>query len=397
LRDGPQPARLTVLVTDGGYKHSLGIIRDLGQAGHRVAVISATRFAPGFYSRLAAEHARTRSASLDPGGFIDDLMAAVRRWNVDLVIPVGYASCEAVSRAQESIRQYGAQTICPTPEQFLLGSDKWTMTQKARAAGLPVPETVLAPNAEAAIDFQRASHRAGQVVVKYRRESFGQGALYAGTVEDLRRIFRFRPTHPDRDGSANTIVQEYIPGVGCGYTALAWHGHVMREFMHRRRRESPPEGGAATAAESIHDDRLAAHGRALMKMIGWHGPGMVEFRLNETGPYFIEFNPKFWGSLDLALAAGADFPGDLCRLAAGEDLCRRPLPPYRTGQRFWWPWRGDLRRLFRRPGDCRAVLGDLFNPRARSNWRWTDPLPNLLEVGGELTHCWRHRQQERAI
>jgi hypothetical protein len=164
--------------------------------------------------------------------------------------------------------------------------------------------------------------------------------------------------------------------------------------MHRRRREWPPEGGASTAAESIFDPDLARDGRALIAALEWHGPAMVEFRVNDRGRFLIEFNPKFWGSLDLAIACGADFPGDLCRLAAGENLVHRPLPAYTIGQRIWWPWRGDLRRLWHRPGDWRRVAEDLFSPRVTSNWRWTDPLPNLIEVAIELTRPWRERSMK---
>ncbi|MCD6360205.1 MAG: hypothetical protein J7M38_05010 [Armatimonadetes bacterium] len=38
---------------------------------------------------------------------------------------------------------------------------------------------------------------------------------------------------------------------------------------------------------------------------------MLEFKKEyETGEYYlIEVNPKFWGSLDLAVESGVDFPG----------------------------------------------------------------------------------------
>lgn len=378
--------RMTVLVTDAGYKHALGIIRALGASGHGVVATSSVAYSPGFFSRYAQAHVRTHAPDSNPGRFSEDLLAAIRTWNVNLVIPVGFASCAAVSRDVAGIKASGAHAIVPPPELFLLASDKWLMVEKAREAGLRVPETALVPDSQAATVALRARGPYGRIVLKYRRESLGQGASYVSTVDELQTTFRKRPVGIDHDGAADTIAQEYIPGIGAGYMALCWHGRVVREFAHRRLREWPPSGGAATAAESIRDDQLMDHGRRLVSALEWHGPAMVEFRVNQSGCYFIEFNPKFWGSLDLALAAGADFPGDLCQLADGMDLSERPIPSYQIGLRYSWPWRGDLRHLlrFRQRRLWSMVLADWVNPRVGSDWRWSDPVPNLIEIGGEL-------------
>ena len=35
---------------------------------------------------------------------------------------------------------------------------------------------------------------------------------------------------------------------------------------------------------------------------------MLEFKFFKGNYYLIEANPKFWGSLDLAIASGVNFP-----------------------------------------------------------------------------------------
>ena len=61
---------------------------------------------------------------------------------------------------------------------------------------------------------------------------------------------------------------------------------------------------------------------------------MTEFRFDETRSEYrlIEVNAKFWGSLELALAAGADFAGDYVQLALGNPLsfCREYQETGRT-------------------------------------------------------------------
>jgi predicted ATP-grasp superfamily ATP-dependent carboligase len=140
----------------------------------------------------------------------------------------------------------------------------------------------------------------------------------------------------------------------------------------------------------MHDPQLLELGTRLLDTLGWHGVAMVEFKQDAAnGTYYLmEVNPKFWGSLDLALAAGADFPGDLIAIGAGQELPFAPAP--RSSLRFCWPLSGDLRHLAERPGAWRAVLCDWLNPRVRTNICVSDPLPHVVELGE--TGCWLMRR-----
>ena len=47
----------------------------------------------------------------------------------------------------------------------------------------------------------------------------------------------------------------------------------------------------------------------MLKALKWQGVAMTEFRLRSDGKlYFMELNPRFWGTLPLAVASGLDFP-----------------------------------------------------------------------------------------
>jgi predicted ATP-grasp superfamily ATP-dependent carboligase len=152
--------------------------------------------------------------------------------------------------------------------------------------------------------------------------------------------------------------------------------------MHRRVREYPAGGGVSSCAESFYDARLEAFGRRMLDALGWHGVAMVEFRQDSRDGELklLEVNPKFWGSLDLAMAAGADFPGDLCRMALGAKLDFTDA--YDRNLRFQWPLStsGDLFHLWTRPGSAFEVAMDLLNPRVKSNLRLNDFGPTLIEL-----------------
>ncbi|MBD3298142.1 MAG: hypothetical protein GF341_05760 [candidate division Zixibacteria bacterium] len=388
MSDTATENRLNVLVTDGSYKHALGIVRSLGRRGHRVNVIGSRRFSPAFFSRYTNGSSLCPDPLTSPAEFTDCLTQRIRDWRIQLVIPVGYSSVDACAMNAEQLRDTGVFILIPSAAQFADTSDKWQMIATARSAGLSVPESCLPDSLDDARAFLRTCN--GRGVAKLRRESLGKGATLITSESQLNTLF----AQPGEFQFGSVILQNFVNGHGSGYMALAQDGHVVREFAHRRLREMPASGGYSTAAESIRDPALIDHGRQLFEAMAWTGPGMVECRVDGDRLWFIEFNPKFWGSLDLALHCGADFPGDLCLLAGGNDLTARPMPEYRVGDRAWWPWRGDVRRLWQRPGDVFHLIGDLLSPRARSNWRWTDPTPNLIEIGGELTFGLRRRHKK---
>ncbi len=83
---------------------------------------------------------------------------------------------------------------------------------------------------------------------------------------------------------------------------------------------------------------------------------MVEYKVDQrTGtPMLMEINGRFWGSLQLAVDAGVDFPRLLLECAEG----RAPAEPvsYRVGNRLRWWW-GDVDQLLLRLRHSATDLG----------------------------------------
>jgi predicted ATP-grasp superfamily ATP-dependent carboligase len=106
------------------------------------------------------------------------------------------------------------------------------------------------------------------------------------------------------------ILQEWIEGIGIGASFIfSRHHKVVAYFGHRRMLECFPDGGPSVVAESyLYPDALK-NGAKLLKALKWQGVAMTEFRLGRDGKlYFMELNPRFWGTLPLAIASGVDFP-----------------------------------------------------------------------------------------
>ena len=102
----------------------------------------------------------------------------------------------------------------------------------------------------------------------------------------------------------------------------------------------------------------------------------------------MEINTRFWGSLQLAIDAGVDFPWLLYQLASGAQP--KPVDNYKTGIRLRWLL-GDLDNLYLTLKDreysslvkLEAILHFLtpspFKTRHEVN-RWGDLGPSWCEL-----------------
>ena len=388
----------TILVTDGEQRAALAVVRSLGRAGYRVAVASARGGSLAGASRCAAQEIAVGDPLNDERAFADGIARVVRAERVDVLLPIGDGALFALLPRRSDV--HPAVIPFPDLDQVRAVADKRGVADAAAGAGIAVPaqELLGSPPDAAALDLPRVSYPA---VLKPTR-SVTQRAdgtrdkhtvRYARTPAELGAALASFPAHV-----YPLLLQQRVVGPGVGIFLLLWEGRVAAAFAHQRIREKPPAGGVSVYRESIAaDPDLVARSRALLDRFAWNGVAMIEYKIDAaTGtPYLMEINGRFWGSLQLAIDAGVDFPRLLVDLALGGDP--QPPPSYRVGVRSRW-WMGDIDHLLARlrrspeqlalppgsPGRL-AALRDfllLWRPGDRSEvFRFDDPAPALREMG----------------
>jgi predicted ATP-grasp superfamily ATP-dependent carboligase len=381
-------AGLRVLISDEHYKHTLAIVRRLGQKGAQVCVVAGSKDSLACRSRYCSKVIPSPASTLD--ALVETLLATVKREHFDLLMPVSYPLTVVLAKRRADFVPFTRLELAES-EAIELASNKEKMLHLATEVGVPVPQTFTPVEMES-----RAREIQFPVVVKPGKESPGRAPVrYANNLEQLRKIFSAGSAFRSGYAGDGFLIQEFIPGHGCGFFATYQHGFCKRVFMHRRVREYPASGGASTCAESFYDEKLERHGRRMLDALDWHGIAMVEFRFDtRDGEYkLMEINPKFWGSLDLALAAHADFPGDLCQMAL--DVALPFEGNYRRDLRFHWPFsdRGDLFHLWTRPQSILQVGVDFLNPQVQSNVWLGDLAPNTQELRNLAGHLIRGRKR----
>lgn len=389
---------MRILVTDGDERAALAVVRSLGRHGHHVIVAAASARSVSGSSRFAREQVRLPDPLRQSPAYLDALVRVTRERRVDALIPITEASLRLVLPARE---RFG-DLLIPFPDAatFRAASDKRGILATARRLGLHVPEQRVIGSrdeglaAAVEVTFPVVLKPAASVVATGERNERQEklGVRHAADPAGYRAVLESLPS-----GAFPLLVQRRVVGPGCGIFLLRWGGRTVARFAHRRIREKPPSGGVSVYRESVAApaEWIAAAER-LLEALDWSGVAMVEYKVDrDTGaPYLMEVNGRFWGSLQLAVDAGVDFPVLLVEAALGHTP---GTPPHAApGVRLRWEL-GDLDHLLARlrrsdselalpddaPGRWRAIASVLRPWRRGERWevlRPSDPRPFFTEL-----------------
>lgn len=357
-----------VLVTDPDYKNALTACRSLSSEGFGVVP---------FGSRFSASAASKTTFSTFPysrkkDAFRDRIIEATTETGAIGLLPVGARSVLELDANRVELSKHIGFALPPS-DSLKTAADKVALTQVAQELGLDTPRTKLFTNfAELKAEIYgfglplilKSSSELGELKTVYFRDTNQLDSLLDS--KDFAQVFLSGPV----------MAQELVYGKGQGFFALYQEGKLKRVMMHERIREHPKTGGSSWVAKSIYSRSLFESGKLLLDELNWHGPAMVEFKWDFSNQRLnlIEVNPKLWGSLDLSLASGVDFPSDTVRVALGQDLTEDFS--YEPEVYFYWPL------------DCLdSVLGAsrLLDRKFRTNLRLSDPLPHLVRLAKLLT------------
>lgn len=306
-----------VLILDGHSKAAAASILALPrEATLHVAAVDDDCL--GFASRRVARKLRQPATPAESRVWLEALDA---REHYRLVIPSTEASLLAV-KAQDLDSGLRARCVLASENSLDIALDKRRTLALADKLGIRIPAGTLVTSMR-----ECAEPAAWPVVVKpihskvaTRSDTMSLQPRICPDLESWRlALDDFLPWSP-------VLVQEYFRGHGVGVEVLFERGQARWLFAHRRIHELPVTGGASSYRRSIPvPPELQRATIDLLGALDWHGVAMVEFKLADNGDYrLMEINPRLWGSLPLAIAAGVNFPVGLLHLAAGESPGGQP-------------------------------------------------------------------------
>jgi len=135
-------------------------------------------------------------------------------------------------------------------------------------------------------------------VAKPVEGSSSKGVRYFCADED-KRLF---------EGNDDYVYQEYIEGVGCGYSVYAENGEIQVGYGHKRLAEYPIKGGSSVYRTGFFVEKMKEAAAKILSEVTWTGFAMFEFKYTDDERLvLIEVNPRIWGSFNQGLQNGANY------------------------------------------------------------------------------------------
>jgi len=370
--------KIRVFVTDGYWRKTVAAVRALGRMGLRVTVGESTYLAPAFFSRYCYRRVLTPSPVLQPSQYLDFLQGYLTHHSHQVLMPMEEDTLLLLAQHRE---RFASITRLPIAayDNLLFARDKLKVLRRAEALGIPTPKTYDIKSIDEIDPLTMQLQY--PVVVKPRVGSGSAGRYYVSEPSHLSPALQRLLL-----SGQLPLVQERLPadGAGIGASFLLDQEHQVRaSFVHRRIREYPVEGGPSTLRDSIIHDRVRADGARLLQNLHLTGVAMVEFKIDSRDgkAKLLEINPRFWGSLALAIKAGVNFPFLLTLMALELDFS--PVLDYKLGRVCRWLLPGDILHFLKNPG--RWHLKPSFFQFRKPNLAYDildikDPLPILGSV-----------------
>jgi len=373
---------MDALVTDAGSRGTLSGIRALGRAGLRVVALASAPLAAGLWSRFAAARELGPDPARDPVGFAERIAAVATEKGPLVVYPGSEVAIDALLDAPTELPRH-AHLPYADAEAVNLLRDKRRLMDLAAEASLRVPCEL----AEGTVAEFLVAPPSLPCVIKSARPGVALPSGRAVTSRhELRELLQRLPPQE------RLLAQERLQGALMSVAiVVARDGGVVARLQSLASRTWPPDGGPSAFAMSVApDEELIDRCARLLHRAGYWGLAQLQFVADGGEPALIDFNPRFYGSMPLAIACGVNLPAAWHAVALDQ---ARPSPgPYLIGVTYRW-LEADLTAA--RHGNVKLALRRAPAPRAGAMWAADDPLPALLLSGDVLGARIRQRLARR--
>jgi predicted ATP-grasp superfamily ATP-dependent carboligase len=365
--------RADVLLTYGWVRSSYAALRNLTAHGIQVCASDSSRLGMCQSSLLKVAFERYPSHYIDEEAFVQRIADICSEHSISLILP-SHNETEILARHKHRFPG-SLSALLPDASHCALFNNKRMSYDFARSLDVPVPCRVEYSD-PATIANAIGDAGVTRTVIKLLTGNSAKGVYYAETPKAAQEISLRLIEQYDLEPHRYPQIEERVVGDGWGRSVLYWHGGLVQGFTHRRLREKLSTGGTSTLRESAVHRELEEAAKRIFDRVGWHGLAMAEFKVcPRSGRFwFIEVNPRMWGSIPLAISAGAEFPylAWLCAMRGIEEA-----KAYSAQHPIRHPWRS--RWLL---GDALVALRQIFagqlSAGGRTAWCGADAVDDFF-------------------
>jgi carbamoyl-phosphate synthase large subunit len=238
--------------------------------------------------------------STDPG-YVDALVDICVAEQIRLVVPSVDDELEIVAEARPRFAALGVTVACSSAPTAALCNDKYATCRHLTGHGVDAAATWL-PD-ELPTDVPE---------LLFIKPRIGRGGVGAFVIRNRREreFFLSYVNHP--------VVQEFLEPPE--YTIDMLCDTTGRPLSIVPRQRTVIRAGVSDRGRTVKSDVLERLAIRVASAIPFAGPVNIQCRMRGETPVVFEINPRFSGGIPLTIAAGANFPAMLVRLALGEKV-----------------------------------------------------------------------------
>ncbi|MBI5543558.1 MAG: ATP-grasp domain-containing protein [Deltaproteobacteria bacterium] len=305
---------MNVLVTSASRKVSLVQAFQRALAAEGGGRVVAADCEAGAAALFFADGARVVPRSAEPD-FWPQLLAICREEQIRLLIPTRDEELLLFAEHERELADAGVVVPISAPQTIRLCQDKLAFTRFCSERGFAVARVLS--------EEELSDEASFPVFARTRVGKKSAGAFRVGSPAELAAL----RARLGGELLVPEVVQapEYTLDVLCDL-----QGRVLSVVPRVR---GVIVGGESFVSATVREPELLETGARLARELELRGPAVIQAFLREGRVELIEVNPRFGGASVLAIAAGADSPRCLVRLARGENV--QPfLGSYRDGLRM---------------------------------------------------------------
>ena len=303
-----------VIITDIKYRMAISPIRELGKKGCEITAVEFDDIPEnerlGFFSKYVSQ--RELLSGDNFCGNIEDICKGEK----PVLIPGNRKSLTEVIKNNKRLSKC-CDFLVPTEESISLADDKNAICQIAKKIGVPVPSTTSLEEHNSIEEMAESVNF--PCIIKYRNgEAMGKKPQdrYKIVNDCDEFIEAYTKMHSVDE---NPIASDYIKGHDIGVAVVMDKNSEPVSFLcYESLREFPIKGGPTCYARTVFSRNLLEYSVRLLKEIKFTGIAMLDFKGTLENPYFLEINPRIWGSAAITYLSKSSFFEDYVKASSGD-------------------------------------------------------------------------------
>ena len=291
---------MRILLSDGSGLTARQCATRAAQAGHVVEVLAPDPMCVCRFTRHVARLHRVPPYGPDPLGWLEAALAVYRAGRFDMLFP-SQEQVAVLSLARDQLESGGVHTAVPPFGALAAVQDKVSASATLRRLGIPQPDT------------------ATEVDGWDRFPAFVKDPI--GTASGGVRRVTSRAELEAAAHGRTVLVQVAAEGPLLMCQSVFDDGSLVA--FHANERTAEGAGGGASHKRSVSVPEVRHFFDLLGSDLRWHGALSADVILTESGPRFIDINPRLVEPQN-AYASGVDLVGSMLELAIGGHPIPKP-------------------------------------------------------------------------